>query len=134
MGLRRLIAVLLFCVSSACAQTSPPFLTGAQGWHQFPNTNLQVSAGVNPTPAICPPNNFNGSGYNFSDGCWNVYTNWSGAALDDANERLLITGGGHGGYSGNELYALRYGKVIPDYVRLTNPTTPVDNPSSFGYL
>src|SRR5207245_10061744 len=86
------------------------------------------------TPAICPPNNFNGSGYNFSDGCWNVYTNWSGAALDDANERLLITGGGHGGYSGNELYALRYGKVIPDYVRLTNPTTPVDNHSSFGYL
>ncbi len=125
------LAAGLFAVP-AWTQTAP-FLTGT-GWNAIPNTNLQISAGVNTSPAKCPPNNFNGSGYNFSDACWNVYTNWSGGALDDQNERMLITGGGHGGYSGNELYTLRYGKATPDYVRLTNPTTPVDNASSFGYL
>lgn len=106
-------------------KAAAPFLHGGQGWHEMPNTKLQTSNGVNTDPAICPPNNFGNSGYGFSDSCRWVWEAWNGGTIDDDQERLLIWGGGHSDYSGNELYALRYGKTIPDLVRLTNPTVPI---------
>ncbi len=102
-----------------------PNLASGLGWTAMPNTKLQVSQGVDVSPALCP------SG--FSGSCHNVVDAWGGAAGDDDDEYLLITGGGHTDYGGNEVYALRYGQAVPTLVRLTNPTLPVSS-ATFGFI
>jgi hypothetical protein len=109
------------------------FLSGGIGWHEIPNTKLQVSHGINPTPAICPPNGFGGTDYDFSDHCANVYIAWNSGAWDEKNERMLMFGGGHGDYAGNEIYALRIKQDVPDLVRLTDPTVPLSS-HSYAYI
>src|SRR6267142_2973792 len=126
-----LIFLLLAIPQLSSAQA--PFLTGGAGWHEMANTKLQTSQGVNVSPPVCPPNNFGGSGYGFTDGCASVWRKWNGGAIDDGNERLLIWGGGHSDYSGNELYALNYGQATPALIRLTNPTIPVSSSGS-GFI
>jgi len=74
----------------------------AQGWSALPNTKLQ---------SVCPPNNFQPPGggmpaYNFSDECHYVIDGWNGAVADTKRNRLLIWGGGHVAYHGNEVYTL----------------------------
>jgi hypothetical protein len=49
---------------------------------------------------------------------------WSGAALDRAGKRLVIFGGGHGDYDGNEEYALDYGAAKPAFSMIYKPTEP----------
>src|SRR5271169_2590940 len=61
---------------SAASSSSAPFLLGGTGWTVMTNTNLQVSQGVNPATAICPPNNYNSSGYSFTSACYNEYIAW----------------------------------------------------------
>jgi hypothetical protein len=41
-----------------------------------------------------------------NEGCGAVINDWSGGAQDETRERLIVWGGGHHGYFGNELYAL----------------------------
>jgi len=61
-------------------------------WFEVPNSSLAAS-GVWP-PQPCPPGNGPGA----------VMGAWSGAAYDTRRERLIIHGGGHGDYAGNEIY------------------------------
>jgi hypothetical protein len=72
---------------------------------------------------VCPPNGFGGSGYAFSDSCHSVTEEWGGGAMDITGNRLILWGGGHGSYKGNELYALDFndGKMK----RLTDPGLPL---------
>jgi len=132
---RLLITALLAAPLSA--QTSAPFIPAGQGWHDLgANTQLQVSAGVNPSLAICPANNYGGSGYNFTSQCDNVFFAWNSGALDDSDEYMLLCAqGGHTDYQGGECYALEYGTTTPSLVRLNNPTLPISsNNPSFGYI
>ena len=77
--------------------------------------------------AQCPPDNYGGISYAFggtspSGHCAQaVMRAWSGAAMDTKRHRLIITGGGHNDYSGNEVYAISYG-ATKSVVRLTNPS------------
>jgi Right handed beta helix region len=75
---------------------------GAQGWTQLTNTQLQT---------VCPPTNFQPPGngmptYDFYGNCPTVIDAWSGGVADTKRNRLIIFGGGHAGYLGNEVYAL----------------------------
>lgn len=115
----------------AKAQSYPNIPVGL-GWHDLTGTNLQVSQGVDTTPAHCPANNFGGFGYNYPAHCHAVYDAWGSGALDDDDEYLLIYGGGHSDYSGDEVYALKYGQANPALVRLTDPLAPSGN--SYGYI
>lgn len=54
-----------------------------------------------------------------------VVSAWSGGAWDEANKRLLITGGGHGDYAGNEVYA--WDAATATFARLRNPTGAIGN-------
>jgi hypothetical protein len=45
------------------------------------------------------------------EGCGGVINDWSGGVADTKRNRLLIWGGGHHGYYGNELYALDLSQV-----------------------
>lgn len=81
--------------STSCQRPSPPFSPLEQAladlpadrWYEAPNT---------PMRPLCPPN---------IDGCANIINAWSGGAWDDVHQRMLVFGGGHGDYAGNELFA-----------------------------
>src|SRR5438876_2240675 len=50
-------------------------------------------------------------------GTWGVegppatMNDWSGGAYDSKRDRLIIWGGGHGGYAGNEIYVFDIGTL-----------------------
>lgn len=48
---------------------------------------------------------------------------------DSTRERLLIQGGGHADYFGNEIYAINVGLDIPTVERWTDPSSDVSAPS-----
>lgn len=77
------------------------------GWDELPNTHMRY---------VCPPNT---TEYNFADRCNNAINAWSGGVLDTLRNRLLIWGGGHGDYYGNEVYALNLNGFT--FSRLTDP-------------
>ena len=100
--------------SAAPAQSLPP----GPGWHRIPNTKLR---------SVCPPAGFGGSPYDFRYHCKNVTDAWNSAVMDTRRNRLVIWGGGHNDYLGNELYALDLGSR--SISRLTDPAVPVSSSS-----
>ncbi len=61
-------------------------------WYAIPGT---------PMRAVCPPSN---EFYDWNFHCQNVIAAWGGGALDGGRGRLVLWGGGHGDYRGNEVY------------------------------
>src|SRR5579862_9921863 len=105
--------------SSVTVQTSNGLPTGV-GWHALPdNTELQASG-------QCPANNFGGDPFLFTEYCANVIRAWSGAVADTTANRLIIWGGGHNNYYGNEIYALNLTANPIALVRLKDPTVPTN--------
>lgn len=78
------------------------------GWIELPNTHLQD---------VCPPNT---DTYEFRSNCHSLIGAWSGGIADTARNRLIIWGGGHNDYYGNEIYALDLN---------TNKLTRLNDPS-----
>ena len=104
------LAGLLALPSAASLQQLPPEF----GWHQIPNTKLR---------SVCPPAGFGGSAYDFRYKCIGVIDSWNSAVMDTQRNRLVIWGGGHNDYFGNELYALDLGSL--SMKRLNDPGLPV---------
>ena len=61
-------------------------------WYEIPDSRLDQSGVFPPSPV--PPGNPP-----------SVMGAWSGGVIDTKRNRLLIHGGGHGDYAGNEIYA-----------------------------
>jgi chitodextrinase len=98
-----------------------PISIAQPGWQQLPNTQLQ---------SVCPANGFglevsDNKPYLFSGMCHNVFAAWSGGIADTTRNRLLIWGGGHVDYGGNELYSLNLSANPVTLTRLTDPSLPV---------
>ncbi len=89
------------------ASTAPP---AGSGWTQLANTHLED---------VCPPDQF---GYAYTFYCYNVIAAWSGGIADPVRNRLIMFGGGHGDYYGNELYALDLN--TQKLMRVTDPSPP----------
>ena len=104
--------------SAATTGTPPPrgTIPSTLGWFQIPDTRLR---------SVCPP------GVPGNTGCASVTLAWSGGAFDTTRNRLLIWGGGHGDYAGNEVYALELDTLTLQ--RLNDPSTPVRDGCSNGY-
>jgi len=86
------LCLVFAMVGGAAAQSTSPIDTLKPGeWVEIPNSKLSESGVYPPVPT--PPGD---------PVC--VMTAWSGAAYDSKRDRLVITGGGHGDYSGNEIY------------------------------
>jgi hypothetical protein len=97
--------------SSARANAAPSTVAkipSTPGWHQIPNTKLRE---------VCPPNN---TQYQFASNCTNVVAAWSGGIADQGRNRLVVWGGGHNDYYGNELYALDLNSL--SMTRLNDPS------------
>jgi Bacterial Ig-like domain (group 2) len=105
--------------ASATVQVSSGLPTGI-GWHALPsNTELDASG-------ACPPNNFGGDPFLFTEYCANVIRAWSGAIADTDADQLLIFGGGHNNYYGNEIYSLNLAVDPVTLTRLKDPTVPTN--------
>jgi hypothetical protein len=83
------------------------------GWHDLSGTILQN---------VCPANNFGGINYPFAGYCHYVIDAWGGAMGDTKRNRLIIWGGGHGDYYGNEVYSLNLGATPATLTRITDPS------------
>ncbi len=95
--------------AAAVAQVIPPGL----GWHELPNTRLRPHC---PSDAQYP-------GIYGNSGCASVTGAWGGAAFDAVGNRLLIMGGGHGDWAGNEVYELDLDTIVMR--RINNPSYPL---------
>lgn len=114
------IGLLLLSVFSACALSFAfdALPASAQAlddlrpgeWYEVPNSHL-TAVGADPTGL-----NLTG---NLRRGLINA---WSGAAMDSTRGRLIVWGGGHNDYGGNELYAFDVLASPPSWSRLTDPT------------
>jgi hypothetical protein len=56
---------------------------------------------------------------------------WSGGAFDTRRDRLLVWGGGHSGYAGNELYAFDLRTL--KWQRMTEPSRDIGGDPRTGY-
>src|SRR5689334_18077993 len=97
-----ILALLILLISPLASFAKiPPTL----GWYQRPNTKIRP---------VC----YGGS---TNTGCQNVSAAWNSGVLDTRRNRMIIWGGGHTDYSGNEIYAVNLNGT-PNAQRLTDPT------------
>ena len=103
-------------------KAQPQGLPAGYGWHQLPNTVMSsvclgnVSNGMYTDPSMTTTTN-----YDFN--C-NQIIPWSGGAIDTVNQRVIVWGGGHSDYAGNEVSALNLNGT-PSWQAITTPTYPV---------
>jgi hypothetical protein len=110
--------IRLFFAALLCSAVLQAAIPTSVGWHEMPNTMLN---------AVAPPNNYSGTTYPFNFASYSVTDAWSGGAFDYKRNRLLIWGGGHGDYVGNEIYALDLN--TEKMLRLTDPALPYADPT-----
>jgi hypothetical protein len=91
----------------------------ANKWIAFPTTQMSR---VTPDPAAYP-------GIQGATGIYAIMDAWGGGAFDTRRSRLLIWGGGHNDYWGNELYAFDVDSL--KWLRLTDPCP---NPNLCGQV
>jgi len=84
-------------------------------WYEIPSSKLRDA---------CPANS---ASYDWHFHCQNVVRAWSGAALDTTRGRLIVWGGGHADYKGNEVYAFDMTTLV--WSRLWGPTPDAQIPS-----
>jgi hypothetical protein len=94
------------------SQPSVGVIPAALGWYPISGSRLMQ---------VCPSSNQSIQGV---DGCRAVIDAWNGGIADTKRNRLIIWGGGHADYYGNEVYALDLNSLAMQ--RLNNPS-PVDN-------
>jgi hypothetical protein len=85
-------------------------LCSSLGWCEILNTKLQ---------SVCP----DAQQYpdiQANEGCSGVINDWNGGLGDQTRNRLIVWGGGHGGYFGNEVYGLDLNTLR--MVRLNDPS------------
>lgn len=100
-GLLLIGAVFIF-MNNALATPVDDLKVGE--WYEVPNSNISALA-PSPLPA----------GYHSA-----VMKTWSGGAYDTKRDRLIVWGGGHGDYAGNEIYVFDINTL--SWSRVTEPS------------
>ena len=104
--------ITLLLGSSLHGQSLDSILTNlpAKTWHRVPNSALRP---------VTPPNGFGGKDYDFRFHSVNIIGAWSGGTYDTKRNRMIIWGGGHNDYYGNELYV--FDLATAQWLRLNDP-------------
>ncbi len=110
------IILILLSISFAFGQGNIIRDLAPNTWYEVANSHLDQVA-----PNPLPPNN---SGFGA------IMSAWSGGAYDTNRERLIIWGGGHGDYSGNEVYVFDVETFT--WTRLNDPSADVGGNESSG--
>jgi hypothetical protein len=103
----KLALVLMFFVFPRLLLAGPIEELQPGHWYEVPNSNLRDVA-ASPSPG---------------GGVHKVMQAWSGAAYDTNRERLIVWGGGHSDYAGNEIYVFDTGTLR--WQRLNEPSSNV---------
>lgn len=107
----QMLCLLAGTVPAAAADQPAPYADLRPGvWHRLADTRLVD---------VAPPSS-RGSRFHGNFGPRGVVSAWSGGALDTSRNRLLVWGGGHEAYAGNELYA--FDIAARRWQRLTDPS------------
>jgi hypothetical protein len=85
-------------------------------WYEVPNSHLDAVK-----PAVDAPG---------AEGVRAVMNAWSGGAFDTKRDRLIVWGGGHGDYSGNEIYT--FDMAALKWTRETDPSRDVGGDEKSG--
>jgi hypothetical protein len=93
-------------------------LPSAMGWSALPNTQLR--------PVCAAEHGFPQA--NGASGCEGITSAWSSGVMDTKRNRLIIFGGGHNDYYGNELYAANLDTQT--LTRITDPGLPTADGST----
>jgi len=117
---KSIAALVGMLVLAALAQPAAAQLPTALGWSPLPSSTSLLGS------SACPPNNFEGDPFMFAEFCQNVIRTWNGAIADTTADRLIIWGGGHNNYYGNEIYSLNLTANPITLVRLKDPTIPTN--------
>ncbi len=119
-GTATITATYQSVAGSTLLTVSDSTLPKGKGWHALPmSTSLSVSG-------ACPPDYFGGDPYYFNFTCMEVIWAWNGAIADQARNRLLIFGGGHNNYYGNEIFSLNLTTNPVTMTRVKDPTVPTN--------
>jgi hypothetical protein len=92
-------------------------------WITIPDTKLEK---LKPDPKKYPNIHAESFGH--------IIGGWNGGALDTKRHRILIWGGGHNGYWGNEIYAFNIDPLAWErlYEPCLNPNTNIKDPNPDG--
>ena len=118
--MRMCCGLLLSAVPLAAHGDNEALQVPAGKWFRVPDSQL---AAVVPDPV--PP------GDHRAGTPESIMLEWSGGALDTRRNRLIVWGGGHNNYSGNELYAFDLASLR--WTRLTEPSRDVGGEEASGY-
>jgi len=86
-------------------------LPQTSGWYAVPDSVPE---------SVCPAAT---KEYDFRGNCRNVIAAWNGGIADTKMDRLIIWGGGHADYAGNEIYAF---DLNPPRIERLNDPSPVN--------
>ena len=129
-------AASIFVTVANHSTPAVPSLDASPGWHKILGTTL-LGGKENVTP--CPANGFNGYSYNFLNSCFNIIADPNTAIVDPPRYRMILFGGGHSDYFGNEVYSLDLNLVgrtsigpsaSGPLIRLDPPAAPQSGASS----
>ena len=109
---------------------TPSWLQGAavNAWIELPNTALLASAAMANVPAFASGNWNN----NYSGASLAGQSAYSGGCIAAATSELVVMGGGHSDYCGNEIYSLNLSDNAPSWYQWFPPSQALANSSSSG--
>ena len=105
------------------APSPPDSLPSGPGWHRLANTQMRKSVCLGEVPNGMYTDSTMTATKEYPFNC-NQIIPWSGGAGDDEHHRLIVWGGGHSDYAGNEVSVLNLDGT-PAWERFTSPTMPV---------
>jgi hypothetical protein len=117
------IAAFAFAATKPGHPSRPAEIPATLGWYEVPNSKLQ---------SVCPPNDFNHSNYAFATNCSGIVRAWNSAVADTHRNRLIVWGGGHNDYGGNEVYAFELATLQWKRLNDPSPVTPCQESSADG--
>jgi chitobiase/beta-hexosaminidase-like protein len=129
-------------VASAALLTLTPThssLVSTPGWHKVPSTAL-CGGGSEANASFGEPNNFPANlgsftpyGFGFGNACREILEDSNSGILDTVRHRMIVWGGGHNGYLGNDLFSAelpQLGTANPVMYHLNYPANPTTCPAS----
>jgi hypothetical protein len=122
---QRIIVLLsAFCLLLCPILVQAATLPTALGWTDVSNTQLQ---------GVCPPVGDNQppatASYDFPSHCSALVRAWNSGIGDTKRNRLILWGGGHNDYYGNEVYAFDLTTLQLTRLNHPSPTAPLNNQS-----
>jgi len=111
-GVRFLLVTAALLFSFHVAESSSEDMSAKLGWYAVPDSALEQ---------VCPPET---KDYDFRGNCQYVIAAWNSAVADTKLNRLIIWGGGHADYAGNEIYSFDLTSL---QTRRLNDPSPVNS-------